>query len=37
LEEKQLQWLGHVKGMDKTRISKRALEFKCKGERCGMV
>jgi hypothetical protein len=34
LEEKQLQWFGHVKGMDKTR---RALESKCKGKRCGMA
>jgi hypothetical protein len=32
LKEKRLQWFGHIKRMGGTRILRRALELKCKGE-----
>jgi hypothetical protein len=33
LEDKQLQWFGHLKRMEITRIQRRALELKFKGGR----
>jgi hypothetical protein len=33
LEEKKLQWFGHIRGMDRTRMLRKASEFKFKTKR----